>query len=86
MARSVPSSRVAALRRAAAQFPITFGPRLKRLREEAGLTQVDFAWLCLFSVRSLTRYENNMAEPGATVILRMAAVLAVEPGVLLGLR
>ena len=83
-AKVAESARSRALRRAAASFPTTFGPRLQRLRVAAGFGQPAFAQHCGISVRSLSRYENNTTMPSPPVLLLLAAGLDVAPSVLLG--
>ena len=47
---------------------MTFGNALREAREEAGLTQTEFAKLIGVSFSSINRYENGHHEPTAIVL------------------
>ncbi|MBR1711127.1 MAG: helix-turn-helix transcriptional regulator [Clostridia bacterium] len=47
---------------------MTFGAALKKSREEAGLTQTEFAKLLGVSFSSINRYENGHHKPTPIVL------------------
>lgn len=53
----------------------TVGERIKRLRERKDLTQKELADLIDITEASLSRYENNLRSPRATILSRMAKAL-----------
>lgn len=59
----------------------TFGEVLKRLREEAGLTQEELAKKCSMQKQSISRYETGAREPN----IRTAKIIADALGVKLEL-
>lgn len=61
-----------------------FGPRLAKLRKEAGYTQVEFAEAVGVSQRMIAYYEAPEAMPPAHLLPEMAKVLNVSADVLLG--
>ncbi|WP_433705532.1 helix-turn-helix domain-containing protein [Paraburkholderia sacchari] len=61
-----------------------FGPRLAKLRKEAGYTQVEFAQAVGVSQRMVAYYEAPEAMPPAHLLPAMSQVLGVSADVLLG--
>jgi transcriptional regulator with XRE-family HTH domain len=62
----------------------SFGPRLAKLRKDAGYTQVEFAQAVGISQRMVAYYEAPDAMPPAHLLTEMAKVLSVSADVLLG--
>ncbi|HYH66575.1 MAG TPA: helix-turn-helix transcriptional regulator [Urbifossiella sp.] len=56
-----------------------FGPRLRAIREAAGMTQGDLAAAAGVGRVILNRYEAGKAEPSWSVIVALAAALEVSP-------
>ena len=63
----------------------SFGGRFKECRKQAGLTQVAAAKLMGIGNSSISEYENDISEPTASVIYKMAMVYGVTVDYLLGL-
>jgi transcriptional regulator with XRE-family HTH domain len=61
-----------------------FGGRLKKMRKQKGLRQVDLAGMLAVSVDTITRWENNLREPRASELGKIADVLETTVGYLLG--
>jgi transcriptional regulator with XRE-family HTH domain len=61
-----------------------FGPRLRTLREERGLTQADLAHRIHATVPQVSRYERGQALPAAETLVTMAGVLSIDFNTLLG--
>lgn len=61
-----------------------FGPRLRTLREERGLTQAELARRIRATVPQVSRYERGQTLPAAETLVTMAGVLAVDFNTLLG--
>ncbi|WP_277185666.1 helix-turn-helix domain-containing protein [Caballeronia sp. BR00000012568055] len=61
-----------------------FGPRLAKLRKDAGYTQVEFAAAIGVSQRMIAYYEAPDAMPPAHLLPEMAKVLGISADVLLG--
>lgn len=61
------------------------GQTIKELRTEKGLTQPELAKLVGVSNGIISIWENNINEPKATYIKRLASVLGVTSDYLLGL-
>jgi transcriptional regulator with XRE-family HTH domain len=61
----------------------TFGKRLRRLRQERGLTAVDFAKRARISRPHLYRLEGNHQEPTLSMLRKLAHALGVKPARLL---
>ena len=62
----------------------SFGPRLAKLRKDAGYTQVEFAQAVGISQRMVAYYETPDAMPPAHLLPEMAKVLNVSADILLG--
>ncbi|WP_422446022.1 helix-turn-helix domain-containing protein [Thermoanaerobacterium sp. DL9XJH110] len=62
----------------------SIGDKIRRLREQKGLTQKQLAELIGTTEASLSRYENNLREPKAEIISRLANALGVSADYLLG--
>jgi DNA-binding XRE family transcriptional regulator len=56
-----------------------FGVNLRRLRDEAGLTQMTLSHRCGLEAAEISRLERGMRNPHLRTILRLAAALDVEP-------
>jgi transcriptional regulator with XRE-family HTH domain len=56
---------------------MTFGERLRQLRDEAGMTQVDLAEASGLPLGSLRNYEQGQREPYWSVIFKLAEALGV---------
>jgi transcriptional regulator with XRE-family HTH domain len=61
-----------------------FGPRLRTLREERGLTQAELARRIHATVPQVSGYERGQALPAAETLVTMASVLGVDFNTLLG--
>jgi transcriptional regulator with XRE-family HTH domain len=61
-----------------------FGERLKITRKGKGLRQVDLAKLLAVSVDTITRWENNLREPRASELEKIAEALDTSVTYLLG--
>ena len=62
-----------------------FGKRFRECRKAAGLTQVAAAKLMGIGNSSLSEYENDVSEPTASVIYKMAETYGCSIDHLLGL-
>lgn len=62
------------------------GERIKELRLEKGLTQPELAKIIGVSNGIISIWENNVNEPKATFIKRLATALDVTSDYLLGLK
>ncbi|SHN45972.1 helix-turn-helix domain-containing protein [Chitinophaga sp. CF418] len=56
-----------------------FGSRLKKIREEKGLTQMDVAFHLSTGTGYISRLENGRTEPGITMLYVLAEVLECNP-------
>jgi len=63
----------------------SFGTRLRRLRELAGMNQTQLADRIGADQRSVSRWECNVAEPGVRMADTIATVLGVSLPDLLGI-
>ena len=63
----------------------TIGERIVFLREECDMSQKELAYAIDIAPTSLSRYENNLYEPKAEILLRLASVLNTTSDFLLGL-
>ncbi|MDI3478547.1 MAG: hypothetical protein PWQ59_2072 [Thermoanaerobacterium sp.] len=63
----------------------TIGQRIKHLREKKELTQKQLADLVGITEASLSRYENDLREPKAEILSRIAKALDTTTDFLLGL-
>lgn len=57
--------------------------KLRELRKNKGLTQIDFANLAKIGVASLIRYEKGEREPSLEIIEKLAKALEVSPFILM---
>jgi transcriptional regulator with XRE-family HTH domain len=55
-----------------------FAAALKRLREEAGLSQAALAEKAGMNVFGIAKIEQGLREPGWVTVLKLAAALGVE--------
>lgn len=56
---------------------MTFAANLKRLRNEAGLTQFELSEQCNVSYESIQRYEQGRCEPRPHVAVRLATMFGL---------
>ena len=63
----------------------TIGERIVFLREECDMSQKELAYAIDIAPTSLSRYENNLYEPKAEILLRLASALNTTSDYLLGL-
>ena len=63
----------------------TIGERIVFLREECDMSQKELAYAIDIAPTSLSRYENNLYEPKAEILLRLASALDTTSDFLLGL-
>jgi transcriptional regulator with XRE-family HTH domain len=61
-----------------------FGANLRRLRDAAGLTQLDLALQCDMDMAEISRYELGQRDPRLSTIVRLAAGLELEAAELVG--
>jgi transcriptional regulator with XRE-family HTH domain len=59
--------------------PTGFGAILKRLRENAGLTQGELGELCSMAYQAIARIERGAHEPTWRTVLKLAEALGVTP-------
>lgn len=57
---------------------ITFGRKLKSLRHHFGLTQAKLAEMLHVTPITISRYENNLRQPGMRTLLNIANVLDID--------
>jgi transcriptional regulator with XRE-family HTH domain len=57
---------------------LTFGERLRELRDKAGLTQVQLAEASGLPLGSIRNYEQGQREPYWNVLFKLAAALGVK--------
>jgi transcriptional regulator with XRE-family HTH domain len=55
-----------------------FGVNLRRLRDAAGLTQLDLALECDMDMAEISRYELGQRDPRLSTIARLAAGLELD--------
>jgi len=63
---------------------MTFGNRLRALREDSDLTSKEFAEIMHTTNRALNYYENNMREPSFPLLIAIADFFNVSIDYLLG--
>lgn len=63
----------------------TLGERIVFLREENNISQKELAITVQITAATLSRYENNLSEPNAATICRLADALNTSTDFLLGL-
>lgn len=64
---------------------MSFGERLKDIRQQLDWSQEHLAEVLNIGLRSLIRYENNQAEPSMSTLIKIARTLQVSADVLLEL-
>lgn len=64
---------------------MTIGNRIRELRKEKKLTQTDLAKLINVSQQTITKWENDIAEPSGSAVKSLANVLNVSADYILGL-
>jgi transcriptional regulator with XRE-family HTH domain len=57
---------------------VLFAANLRRLREEAGLSQEELGLRTGIDVSNISRYESASREPGVRTVVRLAVGLGVE--------
>ena len=57
---------------------MTLGENLKRLRTEKGLSQEEVAGLLFLSRQTVSKWENNQAEPGVENLKALARLYGVS--------
>lgn len=63
----------------------TLGERIVFLREENNISQKELAITVQITAATLSRYENNLSEPNAAILCRLAYALHTSTDFLLGL-
>lgn len=63
----------------------TLGERIVFLREENNISQKELAITVQITAATLSRYENNLSEPNAAILCRLASALHTSTDFLLGL-
>ena len=63
----------------------TLGERIVFLREEHNISQKELAITVQITAATLSRYENNLSEPNAAILCRLATALKTSTDFLLGL-
>ena len=63
----------------------TIGAKIKQLREEIGLSQMELAKKIDISQSAIARYELGKTEPKASDIIKLAEFFCVSADYLLGL-
>ena len=66
-------------------FMKTLGERIVFLREEHNISQKELAITVQITAATLSRYENNLSEPNAAILCRLATALNTSTDFLLGL-
>ena len=61
------------------------GTRLRKIREQHGISQRELAQRCEIGIRQIYRYENDKGEPSAGHLAKIARELSVSTDYLLGL-
>ena len=69
-----------------ASLQILIGKRLKQLREEKNLTQIDLAHLCGFDKQVINRLEEGNNNPTAFKLQNIAEKLNIETSELLNFK
>lgn len=54
-----------------------FGDNLRRLREAAGITQMDLADRCEMHFTAISRLERGLRDPRLTTLVKLARALGV---------
>lgn len=63
----------------------SLGERIVFLREEHNISQKELAITVQITAATLSRYENNLSEPNADILCRLASALQASADFLLGL-
>lgn len=63
----------------------TIGDRIKQLRDEAGLSQMQLSEKIGLSQSAIARYELNKTEPKASDIIKLSEFFGVSADYLLGI-
>ncbi|MDK2867699.1 MAG: hypothetical protein PWP51_2741 [Clostridiales bacterium] len=64
---------------------LTFGERLRKAREQAGLTQLDVYKAINLNNKSLSRYENNATSPDPETVKALILLYGVSADFILGI-
>lgn len=65
---------------------MTIGSRIRELRKEKRLTQTDLAKLINVSQQTITKWENDSAEPSGGAIKSLSNVLNTSADYILGIK
>lgn len=65
-------------KRADAEALLSFGLRLKELREQRGLTQLSLSFFCQVSPHYLSDLENGRRNPSFVILRRLAAAFELS--------
>jgi transcriptional regulator with XRE-family HTH domain len=58
----------------------TFGQRLRRIRNDRGISRIDLAFACVTTAQFIAKLEaGGLPDPGLELGLRLALVLHVDP-------
>jgi transcriptional regulator with XRE-family HTH domain len=63
---------------------LDFGKRLKAIRKQRGMRQIDLSDALAISKDSVTRWENGLREPSAGGLKQLASILGISVAFLLG--
>ena len=63
-----------------------FHINLRRMREDAGFSQKEFADMLSIRVTTYRNYENTLREPSYDILVRMAEILGTSTDALLGVK
>lgn len=61
-----------------------FHTNLRRMREDAGYSQKEFADMLSIQVTTYRNYENTLREPSYDILIKIAEILGISTDVLLG--
>lgn len=61
-----------------------FHTNLRRMREDAGYSQKEFADMLSIRVTTYRNYENTLREPSYDILIKIAEILGTSTDVLLG--
>lgn len=64
---------------------MSFGDKLRELRKEQGLSMVELGKILGLAESSISRYENNVRDPGAELVKKACIYFGVTSDYLLGL-
>lgn len=64
---------------------MSIGERIRKRREAISMSRFDLAYTIRTSINQIYRYENDVNEPGASVLFKIAKALDVSTDYLLGM-